>query len=312
MKDAHEPLSESNKIPSLKSAFLNECVRVPVKNLVPLKKLRPAIKASKKYCQILSSVQELGLIEPPAIVAAPKQPGFYLLLDGHLRVEALKDTGVEEVDCMMATDDDTYSYNKRISRLSAVQDHKMIVKAMEHGVSAERLGKSLGLSAETIRQRFRMLNGICDEAVELLADRPCPAKTFEVLRQMKPLRQIEASELMISSKNYSVMFVNCMLASTPQNQMISDTKLPSGDHVSVESMARLERELAVLQMQSKAVEDTYGPDVLHLTIIRGYLTKLLANAAVVRWLAKHQPEYLKEFQNITEMMELPSKAKVLQ
>ncbi|MNY72435.1 RepB plasmid partitioning protein [compost metagenome] len=58
-------------------------------------------------------------------------------------------------------------------------------------------------------------------------------------------------------------------------------------------------------MQIKIVEDDYGPDVLHLTVIKGYLTKLLANAAVVRWLAKHQPEYLKEFQSIAELTELP-------
>lgn len=59
-------------------------------------------------------------------------------------------------------------------------------------------------------------------------------------------------------------------------------------------------------MQIKVVEDDYGPDVLHLTIIKGYLSKLLANAAVVRWLANNQPEYLKEFQSLTDMTALPT------
>ncbi|WP_347909862.1 plasmid partitioning protein RepB C-terminal domain-containing protein [Pseudomonas grandcourensis] len=53
------------------------------------------------------------------------------------------------------------------------------------------------------------------------------------------------------------------------------------------------------------MEDDYGPAVLHLTVIKDYLTKLLTNTAVVRWLAKHQPEYLKEFQPIAELTELP-------
>ncbi|WP_460145062.1 plasmid partitioning protein RepB C-terminal domain-containing protein [Pseudomonas sp. H3_E04] len=75
--------------------------------------------------------------------------------------------------------------------------------------------------------------------------------------------------------------------------------------ISAESIARLERELAALQMQIKTVEEDYGPDVLHLTVIKGYLAKLLANAAVVRWLARHQPEFLKEFQSIAELTELP-------
>ncbi|WP_448675792.1 type I restriction-modification system subunit M N-terminal domain-containing protein [Pseudomonas sp. LY-1] len=37
----------------------------------------------------------------------------------------------------------------------------------------------------------------------------------------------------------------------------------------------------------------------------GDAPKLLANAAVVRWLARHQPEFLKEFQSIAELTELP-------
>jgi len=57
--------------------------------------------------------------------------------------------------------------------------------------------------------------------------------------------------------------------------------------------------------ERRTVEESYGPDVLHLTVIKGYLAKLLANAAVVRWLARHQPEYLKEFQSIAELKELP-------
>ena len=68
-------------------------------------------------------------VTPPE-TSVPKQAGFYFLLDGHLRIEALKDLGAQYADCLVATDDDTYSYNKRINRLSAVQDHKMIFQAI--------------------------------------------------------------------------------------------------------------------------------------------------------------------------------------
>ena len=66
----------------------------------------------------------------------------------------------------------------------------MIVRAMERGVSAERLAKSLALSPETIRHRFQLLNGISEDAVVLLADSPRPGTVFGVLRQMKPVRQL--------------------------------------------------------------------------------------------------------------------------
>lgn len=287
-----------------KNAFLDECVRVEVANILPLKISRPAVKESLKYQQILASIQDVGLVEPPAVTPVPGRSGHYFLLDGHLRIEALKDLGELEVDCLVATDDDTYSYNKRTNRISAVQSNKMIVRAMERGVSAERLGKALGLSPQTIKQKFRLLNGICAEAISLLGDTDCPANVFNLLRQMKPLRQIEAAELMIGNKNLSVLLAKALLAATPSDPLAVPRK-NQPDQISAESIARLERELAALQMQIKTVEEDYGPDVLHLTVIKGYLTKLLANAAVVRWLARHQPEFLKEFQSIAELTELP-------
>ena len=63
----------------------------------------------------------------------------------------------------------------------------------------------------------------------------------------------------------------------------------------------MERELAVLQTRIKSVEDSYGIDNLHLTLARGYLAKLLGNAAIVRWLSQHRQEYLAEFQRVAEI-----------
>ena len=120
-----------------KNAFLDACIRVKVADVLPLKALRPGVKESQKYQQIVASIQDVGLVEPPVVTLAPGRGGHYFLLDGHLRVEALKELGELEVDCLVATEDDTYSYNKRINRLSAVQSNRMIVRAMERGVSAE-------------------------------------------------------------------------------------------------------------------------------------------------------------------------------
>jgi len=49
---------------------------------------------------------------------------------------------------------------------------------------------------------------------------------------------------------------------------------------------------------------TYGIDNLHLTMAKAYLTKLLANDRVVRWLAQHKPEYFTEFQAIAKLASL--------
>jgi AcrR family transcriptional regulator len=197
-----------------------------------------------------------------------------------MRLEALKDIGVPTVECMVAVDDDTYTYNKRVNRLSAIQEHRMILAAAARGVSVDRLAAALGLSPHTIRQRFRMLEGICTQVVEYLADKPCPSKIFKFLRQVKPLRQIEAAELMVGQNNFSMAFVAAIVATTRADQLLDLPNRDSVDEVSAESMARLERELATLQAQNSLVEDTYGPDVLHLVIIKNYLSSLFGRAPV--------------------------------
>ena len=44
-----------------------------------------------------------------------------------------------EADCIIATDDESFTYNARISRLQPIQEHKMIVKAVQNGVKPREL-----------------------------------------------------------------------------------------------------------------------------------------------------------------------------
>lgn len=267
------------------------------------------MKASHKYQQIVASIREIGLVEPPVVARDPQSPGTYLLLDGHLRVEALKDLEQTEVECLVSTDDEPFTYNRRISRLAAVQQRNMILKAIERGVPKDRLARALDINVFSLERKVRMLDGICDEAVELLKDKPTSMALFEHLQKLKPLRQIEAAELMINANNFSVAYGVAIVAGTPQSQLADDAKPKRLKGVTPEVIARMERELARVQEQITSIEDTYGKDHLHLTVMRGYLGKLLGNARVVRFLAQQQPDVLSEFQAITEMATtLPSEA----
>ena len=79
--------------------------------------------------------------------------------------------------------------------------------------------------------------------------------------------------------------------------------------MTAEAIARMERELARLQEAITSIQDSYGQDHLHLTVVKGYLTKLIGNERVAKYLARHQPEFLGEFQKIAEMTStLPSEA----
>lgn len=288
------------------AGFESETRVIPLTDIVPLKSLRATVKQSQKYSQIATSIHEIGMVECPVVVPNPKMQDSYYLLDGLLRVEIARELGWTEVECLVSTDDEAYTYNKRISRLSAVQEHKMIVRAIERGAQEDRLAKALRLDVATVRRRFRMLEGICDEAVELLADGPCPRNVFEVLKRMRPMRQIEAAELMIGQKNYSSSFVKTILAATPDDQLFLKRPKDGPQDISREQIARLERELAAAQKRTKYIEESYGEDVLELTIAKAYLAKWLKKPAIVRWLQDHQPEYLAEFQEVAEMASIGS------
>ncbi len=49
--------------------------------------------------------------------------------------------------CLVATDDEAYTYNKRVNRLAIIQEHRMILTALQKGVSEERLARALNLTS---------------------------------------------------------------------------------------------------------------------------------------------------------------------
>lgn len=292
--------------PAVRLDFESDLVVVPFANLVPLKPLRPTIKESRKYQQIVASVRTIGVVEPPAVIRDTSKKGQFLLLDGHLRVEALKDIGATEVECLIATEDDTYTYNKRINRLTATQEHRMICRAVDRGVPEERLAEALGLEVTSIRRRFRLLDGICTAASELLRDTPCTMLGFEILRQMTPARQVEAAQLIVDQNNYSVKFAKALLLATPQSDLVDPRKRKPKARTAqtAEQMIRMERELSALQSQAKAHEESYAINNLELSVAKKYLEKLLSRPRVVRWLSQNEPDYLEQFEAIASISNL--------
>lgn len=285
-------------------AFERKSVFVKFSNILPVKQLQQRIKKTKKYLQISASIGEVGIIEPPVVVRERYKKGKFLLLDGHLRIEVLKDTGAQGVTCLVATEDEAFTYNKRINRLATVQEHKMILKTIQRGVPQERIARALGINISTIRQKRFLLDGICAETVELLKDKDCPINTFSSLKKMKQMRQIEVTELMIAMDNYSVSYSKALLVATPQDQLVESEKPKSFRGISVEQADQMEAEMAKLQKEMKLIDDSYGPDHLNLVLARGYLVSLLENKEVSRYLAQNHSEILNEFRRISEVISM--------
>ena len=287
--------------PPVKAAFEGVPMRLALSDIQPLRLVTPTIKGSVKYTQIVASIREVGIIESPVVARDRAAPGKYLLLDGHLRLEVLKDSGQEDALCLIATDDEAFTYNKRVNRLAIIQEHRMILKAIERGASEDRIAKALNIDVKTLQHKKRLLSGICAEAVDLLKDRHVPVGVFWVLRKMMPMRQIEAAELMIAMNKYTANYGRSLLAATAQDQLIEKPKSKVVKGLTPEQVGLMERESANLDREFKMAEQSYGTDHLDLVLAKGYLGKLLGNARVVRYLAQHHQEILSEFQKIAEM-----------
>ncbi|MBE6468185.1 MAG: hypothetical protein E7004_06330 [Alphaproteobacteria bacterium] len=280
----------------LHPAFEKEIVNIDVKNIVYSKDINAHLLNSRKFKVIVSSIEEIGIIEPPVVTC---KNGRYLLLDGHLRVSALKKLNIHQVKCLLSTDDEAFTYNKHVNRLTNIQEHRMIVKAIERGVSVDRLAKVLDMEVENIMRKKNLLDGIDPEVVELLKDKATTEGVFRYLRKMRPQRQVEAANLMNDMNNYSAKFARSIWLASSDKQLINPIK--RANTLDVEKLGRLENEVSKVQGEYKLMEDKYGIDVLNLTLVKGYIRKILGNERVCSYLRGNEYDIFQQFERIVEL-----------
>lgn len=289
--------SAANQLPL---GFVPEPRTVPVGKLLVSRKNPVAVVQSKKFQQLKASIDAVGLIEPLTVVPAKASGGQYVLLDGHLRLLAVQLLEWTEVPILIATDDEAYTYNNRINRLSSIQEMQMLRRAVERGVSPARLAQALAVDVSFIQKKLVLTAGLCPEVLELLKDQVFSPVVGAALKRMKPTRQVECVELMLSANNFSQSYAQALLVATPPTQLVDEQRMLKQTGVSPEQLQRMQNEMESLQRQYKLVEQTYGQDVLALVLAKGYLTKLLANTAIAKYLKQHHGELLEEFERIVQ------------
>ncbi len=281
-------------------AFLPDPLSMPLDLILPSRKASVGILNTRKFLQIQSSIKAVGIIEPLTVGPADKNTGHRILIDGHLRLLALRTLEQTEAPCLESTDDESYTYNTRVNRLSSIQEYLMLRRAVERGVTAQRLANALDLDITSITRKLTLLDGICAEAAAILKDQQFSANLGSVLRKLKPTRQVECVELMVSANNVNMAYANALFAATPASQLVDASKAKKVAGVSAAQMANMEREMGNLQDQYKLAEQNFSQDVFQLFLARTFLTKLLANVEVDRYLQQHHADILTEFKTIVE------------
>jgi len=285
--------------------FLFEPKTLPLDAILLSHKQPVGLTETRKYKQIVASIKAVGLIEPLSVSPKDKKNRKHLLLDGHTRLAALTELGYTDAPCLIATDDESYTYNNRINRLSTIQEHLMILRAVKQGVvTPARLADSLDVDVTSILKKMSLLDGIAPETAELLKDQHFSFHLTAVLRKMKPTRQVECVELMLSSNNLTVALAKAMLLSTPANLLVGETKPKKMGGVIADQMMNMQREMGNLHEQFKLIEESYSQDILNLVLAQGCLGKWLGNEAVFRFLSKKHPDMLAEFVRIVQATSL--------
>jgi len=286
----------------IKAAFEKDVRVIPLGSIEPSRPIDAALRKIVKYRRIVASISRVGLVEP--LVVIPAEGGLFRLLDGHARLAALVDLGIKEARCLVALDDEAFTYNKRISHLVAIQEHYMILKALERGASEQRIADALNLDVAAIKLRRNMLNGICPEVVELLKSKTMNIGVFSSLKRMKPLRQIEATGLMLAAGNLSASYAKILLAGTRPSDLVKPAERKSVGGLTPDQMARMQREMESVQADFKAVEKTFGDTVLQLVVATGYIGSLIRNPEIEQFMDANYPEILTQFKFIVQAASL--------
>ncbi len=280
----------------VKIGFEMRKIRVSLAAILPVRQVKDPEQTVHRYKTIRASIKEVGLVEPLMVHPQKGGEGAYLLLDGHLRLFALKELGETEADCVIATDDESFTYNARISRLAPIQEHKMIVRAVRNGVKPGRIAAALNISVRNVRASMKLLDGIHKEAADLLKDKPICPKAIQLLKQVGCVRQIEIAELMVSANNFAAGYAEALVLGTPKAQLAHPEKPKVKEGLTPEDIGKMEQEMESLERDLKAVEEAYGENMLNLPCARGSIKKLLDNAKVVRFLNANFHDIVPEFE----------------
>ena len=231
----------------MKSKVKLACERVVreirLADILPMRKIAKNAKNTVKYRQITASIRQVGLIEPLVVHPQNGKDGKFMLLDGNVRYEVLSELKIDSVKCLVALDDEAFTYNHKVNRLTAIQEHFMIMKAVKSGVSESQIADVLDIDVALIRKKRDLLVGICAEAIELLKGKKATGTTFAQMRKVVPMRQIEMAELMNATNNFSDSYSKCLLAATPNEQLVDKEGSREVEGLSSIDMARMEREM---------------------------------------------------------------------
>lgn len=280
--------------------FELRAVTLRLDQILPIRQVKPNEPAFGKYQSIMASIREIGIVEPLMVHPQKGAKDLYVLLDGHMRLKALAELGKTEAPCLIATSEDAFTYNDKVSRVAPIQENRMIMKAIEQGVTPEQIAKALHVDVDRIRRGMNLLEGIHPDVVEMLKDKPITDSALRVFKKVKQMRQLDFAHLMVSMGNYTRGYAQAMLLATHADMLVKP-KAQKVKGLKAEDLAQMEKEMETLERDFRAHQDSYGENVLSLNVVQRYVKRLVENTAAKKFLNKRYPEILEELNDLVAM-----------
>jgi hypothetical protein len=215
-----------------------------------------------------------------------------------MRYLAMKELGMTTATCLIATDDEGFTYNARINRLTAIQEHKMITRAVNNGASRERIAIVLNIRATSVVATLNLLKGIHEKAVELLKDKPISAQSLRMFTKVNGERQVEIAQLLIDANNYCIGYVEGMVMVTRKEQLAKTDEPPRKKGMTAEAIAKMAQETEAMEAGMKDITNNFRDNILTLQTAKTYIKGLLKNNLVNRYLKAKHSEIHTELQAI--------------
>jgi hypothetical protein len=106
---------------------------------------------------------------------------------------------------------------------------------------------------------------------------------------------------MIATNDFSEKFARALLRLTPKDKIVEPNVSNYVEGMTPDQFVRIQTELVNLDSEYKVAEESFADDVLTVTILVGYLRKLLGNERVSEYLERGYKEIHEEFTNLIKM-----------
>lgn len=267
---------------------------IKIKELIPLNTRNINLETNNKFKKILSSIRVVGILEP--LIVYPEGKG-YIILDGYLRYKACQILEIEEAPCFIYYEKEAYTFNRMVNSLSAVQENKMLKKALNE-VKPEVIAQVFGMKASSISIDKRLFNYLDPEVIKVLDEEKISKKCARELSKVNTKRQIEIINEMKKTGDFSLSFAKALVLKTPTNQLN-----PKKRQAILRMNERSKKNNLVKELQEAEkscdfysnLYRQYSTDLVKLCI---YIRRLLDNHNIKSYIHKNYPEIFKNFEKI--------------